>query len=74
MCLQVVVYLVRGETEMNLLFQIPEHLNSILVARAAENGKDVESFVIDAICERLEASTECSTSSDFNSGYLRFVS
>jgi hypothetical protein len=55
---------------MNLRIQIPEHLNSILVARAAESGKDVESFVVDAICERLEAPTEFSTTSDFDSWLL----
>jgi len=53
---------------MNLRIQIPEHLNSILVARAAESGKDIESYVVDAICEQLEVPNPiASTSSDFDS-------
>ena len=40
---------------MNLRIHIPDHLNSALIARAAESGKDVESFVVDSICEQLEA-------------------
>ncbi len=39
---------------MNLRIHIPEHLNSILTARAAECGKDIESFVVDSNCEQLE--------------------
>ena len=38
---------------MNLRIQIPEHLNSILKARAAESGKDIETYVVDAICDQL---------------------
>ena len=40
---------------MSLRIQIPEHRSSILVVRAAESGKDIESYVVDAICEQLEA-------------------
>jgi|LakMenE18May11ns_1017448.scaffolds.fasta_scaffold9535464_1 hypothetical protein len=53
---------------MNLRIQIPEHLNSILIARAAESGKDVESYVFDTICEQLEVpNTVASAASDFDS-------
>ena len=54
---------------MNLRIHIPEHLNSILTARAAECGKDVESFVVDSICEQLEVpnSAASSTASEFDS-------
>ena len=46
---------------MNLRIQIPEHLNSILIARAAESGKDVESYVVDTICEQLEVPNTAAT-------------
>ena len=54
---------------MNLRIHIPEHLNSILTARAAECGKDIESFVVDSICEQLEVpnSAVSSTASEFDS-------
>jgi hypothetical protein len=53
---------------MNLRIQIPEHLNSILIARAAESGKDVESYVVDTICEQLDVpNTVASAASDFDS-------
>jgi hypothetical protein len=41
---------------MNLQIQIPERLKDILASRAAECGKDVESFVADSICEQLGSS------------------
>jgi hypothetical protein len=53
---------------MNLRIHIPEHLNSILTARAAECGMDIESFVVDSICEQLEApNTSETVASDFDS-------
>ena len=53
---------------MNLRIQIPEHLNSILIARAAESGKDVESYAVDAICEQLEVPNSfASAALDFDS-------
>ena len=53
---------------MNLRIQIPEHLNSILTARAAECGKDIESYVVDSICEQLDVpNSVASPASDFDS-------
>ena len=54
---------------MNLRIHIPEHLNSIHTARAAECGKDVESFVVDSICQQLEVSNSDDSASalDFDS-------
>lgn len=54
---------------MNLRIQIPEHLNSILTARAAECGKDVESFAVDSLCEQLEvpSSSTSESAADFDS-------
>ena len=53
---------------MNLRIHIPEHLNSILTARAAECGKDIESYVVDSICEQLDVpNSVASPASDFDS-------
>ncbi len=54
---------------MNLWIHIPEHLNSILTERAAECGKDVESFVVDSIREQLETPStgDSASASDFDS-------
>jgi hypothetical protein len=53
---------------VNLRIHIPEHLNSILTARAAECGKDIESYVVDSICEQLELpNSVASPASDFES-------
>jgi len=53
---------------MNLRIHIPDHLNSIPTARAAECGKNVECFVVDSICEQLEVpnSAASSTASEFD--------
>jgi hypothetical protein len=54
---------------MNLRIQIPERLKPILTARAAECVKDVETFVIDAICEQLEVpiANDSGSASEFDS-------
>ena len=54
---------------MNLCIQIPDHFSSLLAIRAAECGKDVESFVVDSICEQLEVpnAVASATASDFDS-------
>lgn len=59
---------------MNLRIHIPDHLNSARIARAAESGKDVESFVADSICEQLEApDSGPSVTSDFNCGLQTYA-
>ena len=65
---EIVLYLTKEILTMNLRIQIPEHLNSILALRAAECGKDVESYVVDSICEQLDVSnTATTTASEFDS-------
>ncbi len=39
---------------MNIRIHIPENLNSILTTRAADCGKDIESYVVNSICEQLD--------------------
>ena len=64
-----VLCLSQEKTTMNLHIHIPDHLNSILTARAAKCGEDIETFVVDSICEQLEVpdSAASSTASEFDS-------
>lgn len=62
------VQLVQETLAMNLRIEIPKHLDEILATRAAESGKDVESFVVDSLCEQLSV-VPCKVSdstTDFN--------